>query len=203
MIEAKTVAELRNKTGAGMVDCKKALEEAGGDIEKAVEVLKKSGALKAAKKSAERSTAEGVIHAYIHSNGSIGAMIELQCESDFVALTDDFKTLAHDIAMQVAATDPAFVSPETIPSGEVEKVRAEFMAELANDKKPDDIKAKIIEGRMNKWFAEVTLMKQLWVKDDTKTMEQLVNEKIATIGEKIVVARFCRFQLSAEPRVEE
>jgi len=186
-----------------MVDCKKALEEAGGDIEKAVEVLKKSGALKAAKKSAERSTAEGVIHAYIHSNGSIGAMIELQCESDFVALTDDFKTLAHDIAMQVAATDPAFVSPETIPSGEVEKVRAEFMAELANDKKPDDIKAKIIEGRMNKWFAEVTLMKQLWVKDDTKTMEQLVNEKIATIGEKIVVARFCRFQLSAEPRVEE
>jgi elongation factor Ts len=203
MIEAKTVAELRAKTGAGMVECKKALVEAGGDMDKAIEVLKKSGALKAAKKSAERSTAEGIIHAYIHSNGKVGAMVELQCESDFVARTEDFQTLAHDIAMQVVATDPAFVSPETIPSGEVEKVRAEFTAELENDKKPDDIKAKIIDGRMNKWFAEVTLMNQLWVKDDTKTIAQLVNEKIATIGEKIVVARFCRFQLSAEPRVEE
>jgi elongation factor Ts len=203
MIEAKTVAELRSMTGAGMVECKKALEAANGDLQGAVEVLKKSGALKAAKKSAERSTAEGIVHAYIHSNNKIGALIEIQCETDFVARTDDFQTLAHDIAMQVVATDPAFVSPETIPAGEVEKVRAEFMAEIANDKKPDDIKAKIIDGRMNKWFAEVTLMKQLWVKDDTKTIEQLVNEKIATIGEKIVVARFCRFQLSAEPRVEE
>jgi elongation factor Ts len=203
MIEAKTVAELRNRTGAGMVECKKALVEADGDMEKAIEVLKKSGALKAAKKSAERSTAEGIVHSYIHSNGKVGAMIELQCESDFVARTDDFQTLAHDIAMQVVATDPAFVSPETIPSGEVEKVRAEFAAELVNDKKPDDIKAKIIDGRMNKWFAEVTLMNQLWVKDDTKTIAQLVNEKIATIGEKIVVARFCRFQLTAAPRVEE
>jgi elongation factor Ts len=203
MIEAKTVAELRAKTGAGMVECKKALVEAGGDMEKAIEVLKKSGALKAAKKSAERQTAEGIIHAYIHANGKVGSMVELQCESDFVARTDDFQALAHDIAMQIVATDPIWVSPETIPAGEVEKVRAEFMAELASEKKPDDIKAKIIDGRMNKWFAEVTLMNQLWVKDDTKTIAQLVNEKIATIGEKIVVARFCRFQLSAEPRVEE
>lgn len=203
MIEAKAVAELRAMIGAGMVECKKALEEAGGDVKKAVEVLHKSGALKAAKKSAERQTAEGIVHAYVHSNEKVGALVELQCETDFVARTDDFKHLAHEIAMQVAATDPAFVSPESIPAGEVEKTRALFMAELANDKKPDDIKAKIVDGRLNKWFAEATLLKQPWVKDEDKTIEQLINEKIATIGEKIVVARFSRFHLSAAPRVEE
>lgn len=202
MIDAKTVAELRAMTGAGMVDCKKALEEAGGDLKKAVEVLQKNGAAKAAKKS-DRSTAEGIIHAYVHSNEKVGALVELQCETDFVARTDDFKNLAHEIAMQVAATDPAFVSPESIPSGEVEKARATFMVELAEDKKPDDIKAKIVEGRLNKWFSEATLLKQAWVKDEDKTIEQLINEKIATIGEKIVVARISRFQLSAMPRIEE
>lgn len=203
MIEAKLVAELRSMTGAGMVECKKALTEANGDLKQAIEVLKKSGALKAAKKNSERQTAEGIVHAYVHSNEKMGALVEVQCETDFVARTDDFKTLAHEVAMQVVATDPIWVSPETIPSGEVEKVRASFMAELADDKKPEDIKAKIIEGKLNKWFAEVTLVKQPWVKDDSKTIEQLVNEKIATIGEKIVIARFTRFFLSAAPRIEE
>ena len=203
MIEAKMVAELRAQTGAGMVECQKALEEAGGDLEKAKEVLRKSGAVKAAKKSAERNTAEGMVHAYIHSNGKIGALVELQCETDFVARTQDFKDLAHEVAMQVAATDPSYVSPDTIPQDMVRSVRAGFIAELAADAKPEDIKAKIVDGRMSKWFAEVTLLKQPWVKDDSKTMEQLVQEKIATIGEKIVVARFIRFQLSGTPHVEE
>ncbi|HWR00174.1 MAG TPA: translation elongation factor Ts [Candidatus Methylomirabilis sp.] len=197
MIDANTVASLRAMTGAGIVECKKALEEASGDMQKAIEVLRKSGAAKAAKKSAERQTAEGLVHAYVHSNEKVGAMVELQCETDFVARTQDFKTLAHDIAMQVAATDPVWVSPETIPAGEVEKVRAEFIADPDLASKPDDIRAKIVEGRLNKWYAEVTLMKQPWVKDDTKTIEQLVNENIATMGEKIMVSRFCRFQLNA------
>lgn len=203
MIDAKTVASLRAMTGAGIVECKKALEEAGGDMKKAVEVLRKSGAAKAAKKSSERQTAEGVVHAYIHSNEKVGALVELQCETDFVARTQDFKTLAHDLAMQVVATDPVWVSPETIPAGEVEKARAVFLAEPDLAKKPEDIRAKIVEGKLAKWHAEVTLTKQLWVKDDSKTIEQLVNEKIATIGEKIVIARFCRFLLSVTPHVGE
>lgn len=202
MIDAKTVAELRSMTGAGIVECKKALEETGGDLQKAAEVLRKNGAAKAAKKS-DRHTAEGVVHAYIHTNEKVGAMIELQCETDFVARTQDFKDLAHEIAMQAAATDPVYVSPDAIPAEEVSKLRAEFAAELAEDKKPDDIKAKIVEGRLNKWYSEVTLLKQLWVKDDSKTIEQLINEKISTIGEKIVVARAVRFHLTASPRVEE
>lgn len=199
MIDAKIVGDLRAMTGAGIVECKKALEEAGGDMKKAVEVLRKSGAAKAARKSIERQTAEGVVHAYVHSNEKVGALVELQCETDFVARTEDFKTLAHDLAMQVVATDPVWVSPETIPAGEVEKTRASFIAEPDLAKKPEDIRAKIVEGKLAKWYAEVTLTKQLWVKDDSKTIEQLVNEKIATIGEKIVIARFCRFQLHATP----
>lgn len=199
MITAQLVADLRAMTGAGMVECKKALEEADGDLNGAADVLRKRGAAKAAKKNAERQTAEGIIHSYIHSNERVGVLVELQCETDFVARTQDFKDLAHDVAMQIAATDPAYVSPEHIPSGEVEKLRAEFLAELTEDKKPDDIKVKIVEGRMNKWLAEATLLKQPFVKDDTKTIEQLLNEKIAIIGEKIVIARFTRFELSAAP----
>lgn len=201
MITAQLVAELRARTGAGMVECKKALEETGGDLEKAMEVLRKSGAAKAAKKT-DRNTAEGVVHAYIHSNEKVGALVELQCETDFVARTQDFKDLAHEIAMQVAATDPAYVSPEAVPDAELAKLRSEFEAEIADDNlpagkagKPDDIKAKIVEGKIQKWLADATLLKQPWVKDDSKTMEQLVNEKIATIGEKIVVARIVRFQI--------
>jgi elongation factor Ts len=197
MIDSKMVGDLRAMTGAGIVDCKKALEEAGGDMQKAVEVLRKSGAVKAAKKSAERQTAEGVVHAYVHTNGKVGALIELQCETDFVARTDDFQSLAHEIAMQVAATDPEFVSPESIPASTVEAMRTQYLADPELSNKPQEIKEKIIEGKMSKWYGDVTLMKQVWVKDDTKTIEQLVNEKIATIGEKIVVARITRMQLAA------
>lgn len=194
MIDAKTVGELRAKSGAGIVECKKALEEAGGDMEKAMEVLKKSGAAKAAKKG-DRETAEGLVHAYVHSNGKMGAIIEVQCETDFVARNDDFQALVHDLAMQVVATDPEWVSPEAVPAEETEKQRAAFAEELAGDSKPEDIKANIIQGKLDKWLAEVTLTKQPWVKDDSKTIEQLLTEKIATIGEKIVIARFTRYQI--------
>lgn len=196
-VDAKMVVELRNRTGAGMVDCKKALDEAGGDMEKAIEVLKSKGAIKAAKKSAEREATEGILATYVHHNTKLAAMIELSCETDFVARTDEFKRLAQDLALQVAAMDPMYVSPETIPAEEVEKKRAEFLAEMAEDKKPEDIKAKIIEGKLNKWYSDVCLTKQAFIKDEDKTIEQLLNEKIAKIGEKIAPTRFTRMQMAA------
>jgi len=196
MIDAKLVLELRNRTGAGMVDCKTALEEAGGDPEKAIEVLKKRGAVKAAKKQAERTAKEGLIVSYVHHNGKMAALLELACETDFVARNEDFKKLANDLALQVAAMDPQYVSPDTIPAEEVEKKKQEFLAELANDNKPEDIKLKIIEGKMNKWYAETCLTKQSFIKDETKLVEQLINEAIAKIGEKIVPTRFVRMMMA-------
>jgi elongation factor Ts len=197
MIDAKTVMELRNRTGAGMVDCKNALTEANGDMDGAIEILKKKGAIKAAKKSAERTANEGLIVSYVHHNGKLAALLELACETDFVARNEEFKQLANDLALQVAAMDPQFVSPETIPAADLEKKKAEFAAELEGDKKPEDIKQKIVEGKLNKWYSEVCLMKQSFIKDDTKTIEQMVNELVAKIGEKIVPTRFQRFQMAA------
>ncbi len=195
-IDAKIVYELRSRTGAGIVDCKNALEESAGDMDKAIEVLKKKGAIKAAKKSAEREASEGLIATYVHHNGKLAAMVELACETDFVARNEEFKELANDLALQVAAMDPQYVSPETIPAEMVEKKKQEFLAELADDKKPEEIKLKIIEGKMNKWFSEVCLVKQSFIKDEDKTIEQLLNEKIAKIGEKIVPTRFQRMMMA-------
>jgi elongation factor Ts len=199
MIDAKQVMELRNRTGAGIVDSKQALEEAGGDMEKAIEVLKKKGALKAAKKSAERSTAEGIIATYLHHNKKLASMVEVQCETDFVARNSDFVALANDIAMQVAAMNPDFVSPEMVPEDVLMKQRGVFLEEVAGDNKPEDIKAKIVEGKIQKWYSEVCLTKQVFFKDEDKTIEGLVNEHIAKIGEKIVIARFTRFEMSPAP----
>ena len=195
MIEAKQVMALRQQTGAGIVDAKQALEEANGDMEKAHEILKKKGALKAAKKSSERTTSEGVVASYIHHTKKLGAMIEVQCETDFVARNEDFQSLAQDLAMQVAAIDPLYVSPETVPANELEKQREIFKAEAAEENKPEEIRAKIIEGKMNRWFSEVCLLKQPFFKDEEKTVEDLINGKIATIGEKIVVTRFTRYTM--------
>lgn len=199
MVDAKLVMEFRNRTGAGIIDAKQALEEAGGDADKALEILKKKGALKAAKKSAERSTAEGIVATYLHHNKKLAAMVELQCETDFVARNSDFVALANDLAMQVAAINPEFVSPETIPADALAKQREIFMAEVAAENKPEDIKAKIIEGKLQKWYADVCLTKQAYFKDEEKTVEALVTEHIAKIGEKIVIVRFCRFELSPAP----
>lgn len=196
-IDSKLVIELRNRTSAGMVDCKQALEEAGGDMDKAIEILKKKGAIKAAKKAAERTAAEGILATYLHHNKKLAAIVELACETDFVARNEAFVALAADLALQVAAMDPVYVSPEAIPADAVEKKKQEFMAEMAEDKKPDDIKAKIIEGKLNKWYTEVCLTKQNFIKDDTKVIEQLISELSGTIGEKIMVTRFQRLQMAA------
>jgi elongation factor Ts len=201
MVDAKLVMELRNRTGAGVVDAKNALEEAGGDMDNAIEILKKKGALKAAKKSSERTTSEGVIASYIHHTKKLGAMVELQCETDFVARNEEFQALANDIAMQVAAIDPLYVSSDSIPMNESEKQREIFKAEMEADNKPEEIKAKIIEGKMNKWYSEVCLLNQSFFKDEDKTVQDLLNEKIAKIGEKIVIARFERYVMSPPDKV--
>ncbi|MFA6429849.1 MAG: translation elongation factor Ts [Patescibacteria group bacterium] len=200
MIDSKLVMELRNRTGAGVVDCKSALEEGGGDMEKAIEVLKKKGAVKAAKKQAERQASEGLIVSYVHHNGKLAALLELACETDFVARNEDFKQLANDLALQVAAMDPTYPSPDMIPAEMVEKKRQEFLAELVDDKKPEEIKVKIVEGKMNKWYSDVCLTKQAFIKDETKIVEQLLSDAIAKIGEKIVVTRFSRMQMVAAPK---
>lgn len=196
-IDAKVVYDLRTRTGAGIVDCKSALEEAGGDTEKAIQILKNKGAIKAAKKQAERQASEGIIASYVHHNGKLAALVELACETDFVARNEEFQAFAKDLALQVAAMDPQYVSPETIPVEDVEKKKQEFLAEMADDKKPEDIKAKIIEGKLNKWYSDVCLTKQSFIKDDTKTIEQLLNELVGKIGEKIVPTRFQRMQMAA------
>ena len=193
------VMELRNRTGAGMVDCKNALTETNGDMEAAIDVLKKKGAIKAAKKSAERTASEGLIVSYVHHNGKLAALLELACETDFVARNEEFIQLAKDLALQVAAMDPTYVSPEAIPAADLEKKKAEFLAELEGDKKPEEIKMKIIEGKLNKWYSDVCLTKQAFIKDDTKTIEQMVNELVAKIGEKIVPTRFQRMMMNANP----
>jgi elongation factor Ts len=202
MADAKQVMELRNMTGAGIVDVKNALDEAAGNMEQAIEILKKKGAAKAAKKTAERTTAEGIIASYIHHNKKLGALVELQCETDFVARNDEFVQLANEIAMHVAAIDPLYLSPETVPMNELEKQQEIFKAEMAEEKKPEEIKAKILEGKMNKWYSEVCLLKQSFFKDEDKTVEQYLGEKIAKIGEKIIVARFARYQMSPPAKTE-
>lgn len=190
MIDSKLVMELRSRTGAGVVDCKAALEEAAGDMEKAIDVLKKKGAVKAAKKSAERTASEGMIASYVHHNGKLAALLELACETDFVARNEEFRALANDLALQVAAMDPQYVSPETIPAEDVEKKKQEFAAEVAG--KPADVQAKIVEGKLNKWYSDSCLTKQSFIKNEDQIVEQLINEKIAKIGEKIVPMRFVR-----------
>lgn len=203
MADGKMVMDLRNRTGAGIVDCKKALEEAHDDMDQAIEILKKKGAAKAAKKSAERTTSEGVVATYVHHNRKLATMIEVQCETDFVARNESFIAFANELAMQVAAYNPEFVSPEMIPAEIVEKQRASFAAEMAEEKKPEDIKAKIIEGKLAKWYTEVCLTKQAFYKDEDTTVEQLINAQIAKIGEKIIVARFARFEMSPAPAAAE
>jgi elongation factor Ts len=195
MADAKMVAELRDKTGAGMMACKKALDEAGGDMAKAMEVLRKMGEMKAAQKTAERTTAEGLIFTYLHHNKKMASMLELQCESDFVARNEDFLALGNDLAMQVAAMNPDYLSPESIPEADLERQRKLFMEEMANDNKPEEIKAKIMQGKMDKWMNDICLTKQAFFKNEEKTVEQLLTESIAKIGEKLAIARFMRWEL--------
>ncbi|AQS56863.1 translation elongation factor Ts [Novibacillus thermophilus] len=193
-ITAAQVKELREKTGAGMMDCKKALQEAEGDMERAVELLRKKG-LAAADKKAGRIAAEGLVDSYIHAGGKIGVLVEVNCETDFVAKTDEFKTLVRDIAMHIAATDPQYVRREEVPEETVAKERELLKEQALSEGKPAHIVDKMVEGRLEKFFKEICLVEQPFVKDPDITVEQLVKEKIAKIGENISIRRFARFGL--------
>ena len=195
MIDAKLVAQLREMTGAGMMDAKKALEEANGDLTVAAEKLQEKGLAKADKK-AERETKEGKVHAYLHGNGKLGAMVEILCETDFVARNEAFGALCHDVAMHVGAADPLYVRREDVPQDLVEKQKELFRAEVAEQAKPAEIVEKIVEGKLAKWFGEVCLMEQTFIKDEDLTVGEYVKGKISTIGENIQGARFARFMIS-------
>lgn len=191
MSELNLVKELRERTGCGIVDCKEALSEAGGDIEKAIEVLKKKGVVKAAKK-ADRETGEGVVASYIHGNSKIGVLVSLRCETDFVARNEKFQELARDIAMHIAATDPLVVSPEDVDEEMVEQEKKMALEQLEGDNKPDDIKEKIIEGKLNKFREERALLTQPFVKNPDQTVGDLVTAAVQEMGENISVGEFSR-----------
>lgn len=193
-VDAKAVKELRERTGAGMLDCKKALEEANNDITKAAELLREKG-LSAAANKAGRIATEGVVESYIHAGGRIGVLVEINCETDFVGKTDSFKDFARDIAMQIAAANPRYVRREEVPQEDVEKEKEILKAQALNEGKPEKIIEKMVEGRIGKYYEEYCLLEQTFVKDPDKTISQLLNEKISTIGENISIRRFARFEL--------
>ena len=193
-ITAKMVADLRAKTGAGMMDCKKALEEAGGDMDKAVELLRAKGIAKAEKR-AGREAAQGLVVSYIHHNAQVGVLLEINCETDFVARNEAFKDLAKEIAIHIASADPLAVSPEDIPAEMVERERRIAEEQVANEGKPEAVRAKIVDGKIKKFVAERALLEQLFVKDDSKTVGQLVKEASGKIGEAITIRRFARFKI--------
>ncbi|MDK2820582.1 MAG: elongation factor Ts [Clostridia bacterium] len=194
MITASTVKELRTRTGAGMMDCKKALQEANGDMEKAIEFLRKMGLATAAKRAGKEAS-EGLVHAYIHGIGRIGVLIEVNCETDFVAKTDDFKELVHNLAMQVAAAKPTYISREEVPEEVVAKEKEILKEQALNEGKPEKVIDKIIEGRLEKFYQENCLLEQPFIKDADKTVQDIINEKVASLGEKVVVRRFTRYEV--------
>ena len=193
-ISAKMVKELRDQTGAGMMDCKRALVEAEGDIEKAKDVLRKKGLSKAGKKSG-RATENGAIVDYIHFNNRVGVMVELNCETDFVARTDEFKELGRDICKHIAMENPKYVSRDEVSSEVLEKEKEIYKAQLAESGKPEKVLEKIIEGKIEKFYSENCLMEQKYFLDDSRTIEEMIKEAIAKIGENISVGRFVRFEI--------
>lgn len=193
-MSAKDIKELRSRTGAGVLDCKRALAESGGDLHKAVDWLRAKGAAKAAKK-ASRVATEGLVHAYIHAGGRIGVLIEVNCETDFVAMNQAFKGLVHDLAMHIAATGSEFVSREDVPAERVAREREVQTARVLEEGKPAQVAETIVEGRMGKFFQDICLLQQPFIKDDKKTVQQLLTEAIATIGENIRIRRFVRYEL--------
>ncbi|MCR4311943.1 MAG: translation elongation factor Ts [Candidatus Uhrbacteria bacterium] len=194
-ITAADVAKLRERTGAGMMDAKRALEENGGDIEKSIDALRKSGAAKAAKKS-ERATAEGKIFAYTHGN-KLAVLLELMCETDFVGRNEKFVELGNDLAMHIAASAPQYVSRDQVPVELVEREKGIYRDQLAAEGKPAEIIEKILEGKLNKFYEEICLLDQKFIKDEDKTIAQLLHDKIASIGENIKIGRFVRLQLGS------
>ena len=193
-ISAGQVKELRDQTGAPMMDCKKALTEANGDLEKAVIILRKRGAAVAQKKAA-RVTSEGSVAQYIHAGGKIGVLVEVNCESDFVARTDDFKELVHDVAMHIAATDPKFVRKEDVTKADFDREKDIYLSQAMASGKPAHIAEKMVTGKMEKFYEEVCLYEQPFIKDQTQTISQLITTKIGKLGENISVRRFARFKV--------
>jgi elongation factor Ts len=195
-IDAKQVKELREKSGAPMGDCLKALQEAKGDMENAFVVLRKRGMASAAKK-ATRTTNEGAVGTYIHAGGKIGVLVELNCESDFVARTEDFQELLRDIAMHIAATDPRFVGRDEVPQADLDREREVFLAQPAMKGKPAQVVEKILEGKMAKFYEEACLLDQPFIKDQSQSIAQIIATKVAKLGENISVRRFARFKVGA------
>jgi elongation factor Ts len=195
-ISAELVKELRDRTGAGFMDCKKALTEADGDLDKAVAILRERGLAAAAKKSG-REAREGLVSSYIHTGGRVGVLIEVNCETDFVARTDEFQKLVKDLAVQVAGLAPLYVDQVSIPPDELQARKAELRADESVQKKPESIRDQIVEGQLKKWFAQVCLVDQPF-RDEERTVGELITEKVATIGENIVVRRFTRYALGEE-----
>ena len=195
-ISAGTVKELRERTGAGMMECKKALEEANGDIEAAIDLLRAKGAAKAAKR-AGKETSEGAIGSYVHMGGKIGVLIEVNCETDFVARTDSFQALVRDLAMHIAASNPLGVSDADIAPEVIERERAVFLEQVRQEGKPENMHQKIVEGKLKRFYKDVTLMAQPFVKNPEQTIEQLVTEVSSKTGERIVIRRFVRYELGA------
>ncbi len=196
-VSATMVKSLREKTGAGIMDCKAALTECGGDLEKAIDFLRKKGIATAAKR-AGRATSEGTVQSYIHMGGKIGVLVEVNCETDFVAKTDDFTAFAKNIAMHIAATSPVGISPEDVPQALVDREREIYRAQVLEMGKPEQMVEKIAAGKLNKFFKESCLMSQQYVKEPDKTIADYLNEVIAKTGEKITIKRFARFQIGTE-----
>jgi elongation factor Ts len=196
------VKELRERTGAGVVDCQKALAETGGDVEKAIVFLREKG-LAAAAKKAGRVAAQGVVGSYIHGGGKIGVLVELNCETDFVARTDEFQRLVKDIAMQVAAANPRCVRREEVTEAERERERSIYRAQTAQSGKPAAVVERIVEGKLEKFYSEACLLEQPFIRDPNKTVEQLVKDAVARTGENIIVRRFARFQIGEAEAPEE
>ena len=197
VIDSETVKILRERTGAGVLDCKKALVAADGNIDKAVDVLREKGLAKALSKSS-REASDGIVFAYIHGGGRIGVLLELNCETDFVGKTEDFQALGKEISMQIAATDPAYIQSGDVPADVIEHERELYRAQLMADKKPEQVWEKIIEGKLGAFFKECCLLQQPYIRDETKTIEELIKSVVAKTGENIVVARFARFRIGGQ-----
>jgi len=193
-VDAKVVKVLREKTGAGMMDCKRALVETNGDLAKAIEELRKAGVAKAEKKGS-RAAQEGLIYSYIHHGGRLGVLLEVNCETDFVAKTDGFKELVHNLSIQIAATNPVSVSRDSVSKDLVKKEKNIYMEQAKSSKKPENVIEKIVEGKMDKYFQENCLLEQPFIKDPDKTIKDLITETIATLGENIAVGRYIRFAI--------
>ena len=193
-INAKTVKTLRERTGAGMMDCKKALLETNGDLEKAIDHLRKTGVAKAEKKG-QRSTKEGLVFSYIHHGGKLGVLLELNCETDFVAKTEGFNDLAHNLAMQIAATNPSSVSREDMDPAILNREKDIFIDQAKESGKPDNIIEKMVEGRIEKFYAESCLIEQQYIKDSERKVSDLLTEAVSTLGENIVINRFIRYAI--------